>query len=569
MSAPLIIGLTELEQQPWADVGAIVMAHALGGYGYRVVLLDADPCSSVLGPWGAALPQSGPSLLGLMRSWMVGFATVPATDEVLEILQDAELPGDIGFVRAADAPMTERPGAPTPRAVQAARDALRRAFVAHERAHVVIVRLPPLSTALGLSLAAQLVDVLVPLVPRAQLRDVALALSQVLSLRGAELPVLPVEVNAAADWSAEDAEDEWLSLTRLVPIARVHPAIIVQSADDDRIGLPIAVAEDFTALADAVREHTRLPHPDAQEQVWEADAREDGPAAYAGFMRLIEADVAGAQRFFKKSLAGRGATRRSAVEAMRAMLDSGVVGEEGIAEAFKYVVQKFRIAEPDSLAEYTASIGERLLQGVRAGTIRQRATRVLIDVAESKVSAAVYRRTLRHSISDLLDGAEALLLEAGRSATEPADLLRAAEGLGRHARVAMTGRHSELAVFLLLRAIQAGAKLQIAQEITLDVLWFFAVGSGESRIILQHRSAAESMLTDHPGYAHYYLALNYGLVDDRREAIKHMGLLAPADFRRYEMAHEDPDIREYVFKDVGTPHFYSKSPKRGKNPKGQ
>ncbi|MBK7758655.1 MAG: hypothetical protein IPI35_20115 [Deltaproteobacteria bacterium] len=147
---------------------------------------------------------------------------------------------------------------------------------------------------------------------------------------------------------------------------------------------------------------------------------------------------------------------------------------------------------------------------------------MLIDVAESKVSAAVYRRTLRHSISDLLDGAEALLLEAGRSATEPADLLRAAEGLGRHARVAMTGRHSELAVFLLLRAIQAGAKLQIAQEITLDVLWFFAVGSGESRIILQHRSAAESMLTDHPGYAHYYLALNYGLVDDRR-GMQHMG----------------------------------------------
>jgi hypothetical protein len=101
MSAPLIIGLTELEQQPWADVGAMVMAHALGSYGYRVVLLDADPCSAVLGHWGATLPQSGPSLLGLMRSWMVGFATVPATAEVLEILQDAELPGDIGFVRAA------------------------------------------------------------------------------------------------------------------------------------------------------------------------------------------------------------------------------------------------------------------------------------------------------------------------------------------------------------------------------------------------------------------------------------------------------------------------------------
>ncbi|MBK9647159.1 MAG: hypothetical protein IPO67_18715 [Deltaproteobacteria bacterium] len=416
MSAPLIIGLTELEQQPWADVGAIVMAHALGGYGYRVVLLDADPCSAVLGPWGAALPQSGPSLLGLMRSWMVGFATVPATDEVLEILQDAELPGDIGFVRAADAPMTERPGAPTPRAVQAARDALRRAFVAHERAHVVIVRLPPLSTALGLSLAAQLVDVLVPLVPRAQLRDVALALSQVLSLRGAELPVLPVEVNAAADWSAEDAEDEWLSLTRLVPIARVHPAIIVQSADDDRIGLPIAVAEDFTALADAVREHTRLPHPDAYEQVWEADAREDGPAAYAGFMRLIEADVAGAQRFFKASLAGRGATRRSAVEAMRAMVDSGVVGEEGIAEAFKYVVQKFRRVEPDALAEYVSEVGQSLLAALRLGTLRARAPRVLIDVADAQLSASFYRQTVGQTVDGLLDQAEALLLQASKEA---------------------------------------------------------------------------------------------------------------------------------------------------------
>ena len=569
MSAPLIIGLTELEQQPWADVGAIVMAHALGGYGYRVVLLDADPCSSVLGPWGAALPQSGPSLLGLMRSWMVGFATVPATDEVLEILQDAELPGDIGFVRAADGPMTERPGAPTPRAVQAARDALRRAFVAHERAHVVIVRLPPLSTALGLSLAAQLVDVLVPLVPRAQLRDVALALSQVLSLRGAELPVLPVEVNAAADWSAEDAEDEWLSLTRLVPIARVHPAIIVQSADDDRIGLPIAVAEDFTALADAVREHTRLPHPDAQEQVWEADAREDGPAAYAGFMRLIEADVAGAQRFFKASLAGRGATRRSAVEAMRAMVDSGVVGEEGIAEAFKYVVQKFRPEEPDALAEYVNEVGRSLLDALRSGALQARAPRVLIDVADARVSAAVYRQKVGQSVGALLDEAEALLVEASRGAETQSEAVRLAQVLGRHARAAKLGRHVDLAVYSVLRAVQLGIDEDHAKRASLDVMWFFVVGSGEQRIVAQLRVLASSMLTSNPGYAHYYLALHYGYLDDRREAVKHMGQLAQVDFDRYEKAHEDPDIREYVYKDVGTPHFYSKSPKRGQNPKGQ
>ena len=569
MSAPLIIGLTELEQQPWADVGAIVMAHALGGYGYRVVLLDADPCSAVLGPWGGTLPHNGPSLLGLLRSWMVGFTTVPATDEVLEILQDTELPGDIGFVRAADAPMQERPGAPTPRAVQAARDALRRAFVAQERAHVVIVRLPPLSTALGLSLAAQLVDVLVPLVPRAQLREVALALSQVSSLRGAELPVLPAEVNAAEDWSADDAEDEWLSLTRLVPIARVRPAYVVQSADDDRIGLPITVAEDFTALADAVREHTRLPHPDAQEQVWEADAREDGPAAYAGFMRLIEADVTEAQRFFKKSLAGRGATRRSAVEAMRAMVDSGVVGEEGIAEAFKYVVQKFRIAEPDSLAEYTASIGGRLLQGVRAGTIRQRATRVLIDVADALVHGAAYRSAVSQSAVSGLNDAVTLLLAASGAVHGHSDTLRLAESLGHHARVARVGDNAERAVFHLMQAMRFGESLRITQQIALDVLWDFTVGSGEQRISAQHRALAESLLESDPGYAHYYLALHFGFLDDRREAVKHMGLLAQADFDRYEKAHVDPDIREYVFRDVGTPHYFSKSPKRGKNPKGQ
>ncbi|MBK7758034.1 MAG: hypothetical protein IPI35_16875 [Deltaproteobacteria bacterium] len=251
-----------------------------------------------------------------------------------------------------------------------------------------------------------------------------MALSQVLSLRGAELPVLPVEVNAAADWSAEDAEDEWLSLTRLVPIARVHPAIIVQSADDDRIGLPIAVAEDFTALADAVREHTRLPHPDAQEQVWEADAREDGPAAYAGFMRLIEADVAGAQRFFKASLAGRGATRRSAVEAMRAMVDSGVVGEEGIAEAFKYVVQKFRPEEPDALAEYVNEVGRELLSALRAGALTARTPRVLIDVADAGVSAAVYRQKVGQSVGALLDEAEALLVEASREVKATAEIVR-------------------------------------------------------------------------------------------------------------------------------------------------
>lgn len=569
MSAPLIVGLTELEQQPWVDVGAIVMAHTFGAYGYRVVLMDGDPCSAVLGQWGATLPQEGPSLLGLMRSWMLGFVTAPATDEVLEILQDAEIPGDVGFVRAADTPLNDRPGAPTPRAVLAARDALRRSLVAHERAQVVIVRLPPLSTALGLSLAAQLVDVLVPLVPQDALRGVALALSQVMSLRGAVMRVLPVEVNPAEVWSPEDAEEAWLGLTQLMPIARVRPAFIIENADDGRIGLPGSVAEDFTTLADAVREAVRLPHPDAEEQVWEADARDDGPAAYAGFMRLIEADAAEAQRFFKKSLAGRGATRRSAVEAMRAMVDSGAVNQEGIAEAFKYVVQKFRPEEPDALAEYVNEVGRSLLNALRAGALQARAPRVLIDVADALVSVAVYRQTVGQAVSALLDEAEALLLEASRGVDSQAEVMRLAEALGRHARAAKHGRHVDLAIYLVIKGMQKGVAQAQAERAVLDVLWDFVVGSGVDRIVQQLKSTSESMFTSNPGYAHYYLALHYGFLNDRREAIKHMVLLGQVDFDRYERAHEDPDIREYVYRDLGTPHFFSTAPMRGKTPKGQ
>ena len=565
MSAPLIIGLTELEQQPWADVGAIVMAHALGSYGYRVVLMDGDPCSAVLGQWGATLPQEGPSLLRLMRSWMMGFVTAPATDEVLEILQDAEIPGDVGFVRAADAPMTERPGAPTPRAVQAARDALRRSLVARERAQVVIVRLPPLSTALGLSLAAQLVDVLVPLVPQDAVRGVALALSQVMSLRGAALRVLPVEVNRAEDWSPEDAEEAWLGLTQLVPIARVRPAILVESADDGRIGLPMSLAEDFTLLTDAVREAIRLPHPDAVEQVWEADAREDGPAAYAGFMRLIEADPAEAMRFFKKSLAGRGATRRSAVEALRAMVDSGVVGDEGIAEAFKYVVQKFRPEEPDALAEYVKDVGRDLLGAYRGGRLQQLGVRLLVDVAHAKVNVITYRSKVSIPSGTLLIDAERLLLEARDSVVSQGDLLRLAETLGFFGRAAKQSNHAELAVYLVMKAMQGGADMELSQQVALDVLWDFLVGSKEKRLAERHRALAESLIETDPAYAYQSLALNYAFVGDKRQALQHLTTLGQVNYRRYEMTFEDPDMKKYFFDGVGSTRFFLKNPTKGDN----
>ena len=77
MSVPLIVGLTELEQPPWADVGASVMTHALASDGFHVVLLNSEPCSAVSGQWTATLSQDGPSSLGLMRSWRASFAPAP------------------------------------------------------------------------------------------------------------------------------------------------------------------------------------------------------------------------------------------------------------------------------------------------------------------------------------------------------------------------------------------------------------------------------------------------------------------------------------------------------------
>ncbi|MBK7758858.1 MAG: hypothetical protein IPI35_21175 [Deltaproteobacteria bacterium] len=181
----------------------------------------------------------------------------------------------------------------------------------------------------------------------------------------------------------------------------------------------------------------------------------------------------------------------------------------------------------------------------------------------------MYREKYGQNVRGLLDEAEALLLEAGKGAEREGELMRLATVLGDHARAAKHGRNVDLAVFVVIKGMQKGVAQDKAERSVLDVLWDFLVGSNETRIAQQLRATAESVLESNAGYAHYYLALYHGFLDDRREAIRHMGLLAQADFDRYEKAHEDPDIREYVYKDVGTPHFFSTAPKRGKKPKGQ
>lgn len=71
-----------------------------------------------------------------------------------------------------------------PPAIGCARRALLWAFVSAERADIVLVRLPPLYTHLGVTFAANLVDVLVPMVaPSAEALHRAAAAP---SLRGAE-----------------------------------------------------------------------------------------------------------------------------------------------------------------------------------------------------------------------------------------------------------------------------------------------------------------------------------------------------------------------------------------------
>lgn len=563
MSAPLLIGLTELDQQPWADVGALLLAHAWASFGYRVVLIDGDPASAMLSGWTHTLPDDGPALMTLLRDWAAGVVCTPATDAVLTLLRDEAVSGEIGVMRASDDGAADRELAPSARAVRAARRALLRAFVLEERADIVLVRLPPLSTHLGVTFAANLVDVLVPMIaPTAEaLHRADAALSQAQSLRGAEQLVLPVELSAVGHWRREATEALWLHHLSLVPALRVRPPQPGAVA-----GRPLAsLVEDMQALADAVRLQTRLAHPDAKEQVWESDALEDGPGAYSGFMRLLREHPSEALEFFTKSLSGKGATRRSTVEALRAMVDYGQLSEERIAWAFRYAVQRFRPEEPDPLSGYMVEVGRRLLEGVREEIIHVRRTRVLIDVASALVQHVVYLNKQERPVGELPREAELLLLEAAGDASEAdgpeavGDLMWLADVLSRHAQIVGHTRHAELATDLIQIAMSKGRSLGQARRTALDVLWSFQTAAQDQAIWRQHKALAESMLTSDPGYAHYNLIAVWAFAGDKEQASEHLRLLGVVDPELFMSALKDPTLKEYYL-GIGTPEFFNAVP---------
>jgi hypothetical protein len=482
---------------------------------------------------------------------------------VLSLLRDEAVSGEIGVMRASDQGATDREVAPSARAVRAARRAVLRAFVSEERADIVLVRLPPLSTHLGVTFAANLVDVLVPMVaPTAEaLHRADAALSQAQSLRGAEQLVLPIELSVGGTWRRERTEALWLHHLRLVPALRVRPPEPGAFAG----GPPASLVEDMQAIADAVRLQTRLAHPNPKEQVWESDALEDGPGAYSGFLRLLREHPAEALEFFRESLAGNGATRRSTVEALRAMVDYGQLSEERIAWAFRYAVQRFRPEEPDPLSAYLVEVGRRLLEGVREEVIHARRTRVLIDVASALVQHVVYLNKLERPVGELPREAELLLLEAAGDASEAElpeaanDLLWVADSLSRHAQIAGHVRHVELAEDLVALAIRKGALPVHTRRRLVDIYWRFQTVVVDPEIWRKHKEVSESMLKTDPGYAHYNLIAVWAFAGDKEQASEHFRLLGVVDPARFMIALKDPTLKKY-FDGIGTPEFFNAVP---------
>jgi hypothetical protein len=266
-----------------------------------------------------------------------------------------------------------------------------------------------------------------------------------------------------------------------------------------------------------------------------------------------------------KSLAGNGATRRSTVEALRAMVDYGQLSEERIAWAFRYAVQRFRPEEPDPLSAYLVEVGRRLLEGVREEVIHARRTRVLIDVASALVQHVVYLNKLERPVGELPREAELLLLEAAGDASEAdgpeavGDLVWLADVLSRHAPLVGHTRHAELAVDLVSLAIQKGAPVERAHRKLLDVYWSFQTAALDPGIWRQHKALAESMLKSDPGYAHYNLIAVWAFAGDKEQASEHFRLLGVVDPARFMLALKDPTLKKY-FTGIGTPEFFNAVP---------
>ena len=562
MRTPVFVGLIELEQQPWVDVGALVLAHQLSVPGHRVVVIDGDPCSAYLSSWARTLPDQGAALLPLLSRWMSPSDVTPATDAVAELLQDDAI-GPIGVMRAADGDRERRPVAPSARSVMNARESLDKLQVNGEPADVVIVRLPPLSSPLGVALAANLCDVLVPILSPTpgELNRSMKALNQVGALRGEGLVLFPVEMSDEEPWDASINQALWLHALRAMPMSRVRPWPKGQPRLERVFQVSAALRDDFRDVADALLLQLDLAHPDAVEHVMRADALQDGQGAYHGFARMLELDAPEALRFYGEVLAKRSATRKSTVEALRAMVDSPRCDADDIAWGFKYAIQKFRPAEPDKLSEFMYSLGLRLLEALRMGNIEEGENRLRIDVADAVLKCADYRASIKQSVEGMDLQAEHMLLAAARKLGEPQEALRLALVLSDHAERVKHSRNAELAMDLVRLGLGADREPVVLLRAACDVLAPFLPAQDNPHVLLQHREYAMALLPLDPGVAHYNLIYSWTYALDKERALDHFIHLGEVNIELLRLAAKDQTLRDF-FLGIGTPDFFNAVPKK-------
>lgn len=562
-----VIGLSEINPQSWVDLGVLAVAQQLAAVGHQVVVLDADPLSVLLTPWVTRIEPLGPPMDVLLTQWLRGLVPTPITERLAALFGEDEGIGAVGVVHATNATddlPERRPAPPTTRALRLMRESLNSLTLAGEAVDVVLVRLPPLSTPSGVALGANLVDVLVPLLPptASAIRQTAKALHQLTTLRGRRPVLFPVEISPEEEWTRAATEPLWLAGLGVVPLCRVRPGPEFGTTANAPRALGPTLGPDFQNVADELRLQLSLPHPFGQERLWEADALNDAAGAYNAFLSLIEEEAVEALRFFGESLSGRGATRATAVEALRAMVDSGRYDDDDLAWVFKYVVQRFRAEERDPRAEFMLTVATRLLRSAEAGLIPERLPRVVIDAAEAMVHAANYRDSRGERGFELLPEAERLLMKVGLQVNEAPDIIRLVATLGVHARVSGKDDHCGVALALLNLAMKTIRKPAQARQKALDVLNDFYVASKDEALNKKHMALALSIVDESPACAHYNLILAFSRNGDKFTASEHLIALGKVDPEQFRKVFEDPDMDVFLG-GHGNDDFYSPGPKRG------
>ena len=564
MSQPLLIGV--LAETPWLGLspGVLVMAYSLATQGYRVLLVDGDPGAGDLTDWARARTErapSGASVRALLRDARGLPQVIDVGVAISRELRDGVAPGAIGLIPAYETAERQRPATPGGRAVHALRESLVGVTLHGQPFDLIVTLLPPASTSLGVALAANLPDALV-LITAGQLgplRRSAKALKELAALRGADLRVHYAELDPAEDWSPTPSQSAWLHHLQAVPELRLRPSGQngFLSMDTDR-----ALLDDFNDLALHLREQLGLRHPDPTERVYEGDALERPELVRDGFAQMLREDREGALKFFTQSLAGRAATRMSTVAAALAVAASPETKTEELLYVTWYAGQKFRLAEPDPLAEDMHTLGERVLAEARAGRAGVWTVRAFVVAADAKIQLAALRRHQNQRVGELDRDALKLLLDATQAPLDSHTRLRVAKTFAFHARIAEDARNLDLALGLIQLTIQGGGDGAVARQHTLDILWHFSLATHETRILALAHQHAEAILDESPAYARYYLIGIYAMMGKKRDALKHLLALSVVDAERFEMFFEDGDMACF-HEGIGTRHFFSPGPTKG------